>query len=436
MRGDLVVALGRATVDGHTLFGQNSERTGRACPCLQVVRGRSFALGETVQTSSLQLPQPRQTWAVLGSRPHGAWGFQHGVNEHGVAVGRAPLRTRIKDAALGLRGTDLVRLALERSLTARQAVDLLTDLVSRHGQAPELGEAADGNVFLVADAAEAFAVEAAGCYWVYQEPREIRALGGLSTIRQDWSRIAPGLSEHAIAEGWWPADGSKLDFAAAVAPVPSGEDSPAALRRWGHTTLLLGEQNGHIDTAFLRRLLSDHPEGDDRRSGPSAADALIRRRPRTGHRDDPSGATAASLVVSLGPNEGRLRVAWCAFGPPCLSVYFPVFLEGDLPAAFTCSTAETSPDAFWWRLRGAAAAPGEDAKRRDLLARLQERFDQDADEFAAEGATLRSRGEHVELQRQATLFLQHCLERFEEAWSGLGRPRPAGADVPARRSPA
>src|SRR5262245_54112640 len=103
MGGDLVVALGRATVDGHTLFGHNSEQPARAGACLQIIRGRSFALGEAVQTSSVELPQARQTWTVLGSRADGAWGFQHGVNEHGVAAGCVPLRTRVADAAPGLR---------------------------------------------------------------------------------------------------------------------------------------------------------------------------------------------------------------------------------------------------------------------------------------------------------------------------------------------
>ena len=34
----------------------------------------------------------------------------------------------------GLLGTELTRLALERSQTARQAVDLVTSLVERYGQ--------------------------------------------------------------------------------------------------------------------------------------------------------------------------------------------------------------------------------------------------------------------------------------------------------------
>jgi hypothetical protein len=261
---------------------------------------------------------------------------------------------------------------------------------------------------------------------VYQQVRELRALGGPATIRQDWDRIAHGLAGRAIERGWWPADGSKLDFAGAVSPTPP-EDEPAHaddFRRWGRATLLLGEQNGHIDPAFVRRLLSDHGEdGDGGEADPfwPAADGSLCRHPHPRAR----AATAASLVVALTPGPRRLRTAWCAFGPPCLSVYFPVFLEGELPAAFGRSSAEPTRDSAWWRLRDVAAFlavhPGRRDLAREALGRLQARFDQEAEEFAAEGAALRERGAHAELQRQATLFLEHCLERFEEVWSGVAR---------------
>jgi hypothetical protein len=114
-------------------------------------------------------------------------------------------------------------------------------------------------------------------------------------------------------------------------------------------------------------------------------------------------------------------------------VSFPVFLEGDLPAAFTRSAAEPSGECFWWRLR--ARHPWPRDALREALGRLQARFEQDAAEFAAEGAALRRHGEHAELQRQATLFMQHCLERFEEVWAGPDRRRPTGAGAPARHSP-
>src|SRR5206468_2566847 len=139
---------------------------------------------------------------------------------------------------------------------AQQAADLLTDLIECYGQG---GGADYDHAFLLADAGEALLLETAGDFWVCQEIHAVRAASNSATVRQDWDRICRGLAGRAIEQGWWPADGSKLDFAGAV-----GADAlmqVAALRRWGRATLLLEEQNGHIDAAFVRRLLGDHEEG-------------------------------------------------------------------------------------------------------------------------------------------------------------------------------
>ena len=76
---------------------------------------------------------------------------------------------------------------------ARRAVDLLTDLITRHGQGTP-GDPPCDNAFLIADPTEGFAVEAAGTHWVYQQLREVRALSTVSTVRGDWDRISRGLS--------------------------------------------------------------------------------------------------------------------------------------------------------------------------------------------------------------------------------------------------
>ena len=73
--------------------------------------------------------------------------------------------------ALGLLGMDLVRLALERSRSAAQAIDVLGSLVERYGQfgsgVPTKDHAAGGydNAFLVADPSEAWVLEAFGQQW-------------------------------------------------------------------------------------------------------------------------------------------------------------------------------------------------------------------------------------------------------------------------------
>src|SRR6516225_2969272 len=95
MPGDMVVALGRSTVDHATLFGHNSDRPAGECPKLQLVPGRSFSAGETLQTQFLKLPEVRQALTVLGCQPAGQWGYDHGVNEQGVAVGRTSQSSKL-----------------------------------------------------------------------------------------------------------------------------------------------------------------------------------------------------------------------------------------------------------------------------------------------------------------------------------------------------
>src|SRR5262249_49173709 len=153
MAGDMAVALGDATVEGQTLFAHNSDGPAQDMQVIQRLAGRAHELGEKVATQFIELSQSRQTFTVLGSQPERFWGSSHGVNEHGVAAGCTRLSSKLKIDKPGLLGTDLVRLALERSRSAHQAVDLITDLIERHGQGvfPDCPPLVDGDsAFLVA----------------------------------------------------------------------------------------------------------------------------------------------------------------------------------------------------------------------------------------------------------------------------------------------
>src|SRR5690242_8360244 len=131
---DMLVALSRATQNGGTLFGHNCNRPHNEELALVREPGRTFAPGETVQAGGTLLAQARRTHTVLAGRPPGQWGYEHGLNEHGVSIGLTTIRTKRTEGPRTLTGPDLVRLALERATSARQAVDVVTDLVSRHGQ--------------------------------------------------------------------------------------------------------------------------------------------------------------------------------------------------------------------------------------------------------------------------------------------------------------
>jgi dipeptidase len=263
-------------------------------------------------------------------------------------------------------------------------------------------------------------VETSGAHWVYQDIRQLRAVSDVSTVHQDWDWISPGLAQEAISQGWWPGDGSKLDFAEALCTDRIGQES--GLRRWGRATLLLEQQNSRIDLGFIRRLLSDHYEGCNEEVDP--LDVPARPVPLCQHASGSrTEATAASLVVQLPAAAERLPVAWCAFGPPCINVYFPIFLEAELPEAFSSTSPEPATNRVWQRMRQVEAYLGNSRERwasvHEQLGRLQGQLDHEAEDFAVEGAALKQQGAVAELERLASLFVQHCLERFDKVFADL-----------------
>ena len=97
----------------------------------------------------------------MGHSPWWVWGFEHGVNEHGVAIGNQTVFSNEPiEQTPGLIGMDLVRLALERGRDAREALEVIATLIETHGQggaafAPD----APGyhNSFLLADPQQSLA---------------------------------------------------------------------------------------------------------------------------------------------------------------------------------------------------------------------------------------------------------------------------------------
>ncbi len=415
---DMVVVPGWDAVDGHTLFGHNA---GRPVGEVQVVRheaGRCHVPGEKLKLSGCELLQAAHTYTVLGSQPAGLWGYNHGVNEHGVAAGASLIHSKLGCDHPGLSGQEVVRLVLERSHSASQGVNLITDLVCRHGLgnlSQHASEGSCGNAIVVADQREAFVIEGAGTYWACREVKNARGVSDLCTIRQDWSRLAPGLAQHVIEKGWWPDDGSKIDFAGSVSSNPKGHEH--GLQRWQRTSHLLDQQRGRIDRAFLRHLLADHYEGTDDEVDLQAAGtqpvALCQHNSAAR-----KWSTAVSMIANLDMNPGRLSHVWFAYGPPCTSIYFPAFTDGEMPESLSARLGQST--------RGLISGMGWDQEcwniANEELGRLQAQFDQQTEEFAAEKAVLKKERNLTELQRQIGLFQEHLLERFE---STLARIQPS-----------
>jgi secernin len=394
MASDMIVALKDASAHGTTLFGLNHYAASNLRQSVQMLPGKLHDPGETSQTCSLEVPQARQTYAVLGLQPMDTWGFTHGVNEHRVAIGVTAWQSRLPHVLATLDGPDLVRLTLERSRGALQAVEVLTDLLEHYGQ----GQAKNVNdhIFLIADANEAFVLETSGRYWALLECGHMRVVTDAAMIRQDWRKLAPGLADFVIENGWWHDDGSKLDYVRCLGD--NAEQAKNAQKRWGRASLDLAQQQGAIDGHYLRRMLAEHYlENREFLASPKTT------------------ALASSFLVDLQKNDVPM-LAWIAFGPPKVALYFPFCLNGELPTAF----AEEGSSSVQQRTQELLKLAGKDrSKLTSALERLQTKFDQDADDFLLKAGECVHHGNSYLISQIAAEMMHNHVDLFDKEYRRL-----------------
>src|SRR5262245_51658700 len=296
---DSLVALGTATADGAVLFAKNSDRPAAECQPLVQIPAQRHPPGSRLRCQYIEIAQVAETARVIGSRPYWLWGFEHGLNEHGVAIGNHTVFCRDPLGGYGLIGMDLVRLGLERARTALAAVEVISGLIEAHGQGGSGYADKDWpyhNSFLVADRSTAYLLETSDRRWAL---RRVSAFGSASNhlgIGADWDALADGAIEHAIANGWWDEDAdARFDFAAAYRDTSL---APAVVSSGRHrrTCALLSEGRGRLTAAALRGVLRDHYGGTPHQDGRGPDDE---RYFSVCMHAEPVGTTTASMIARL-----------------------------------------------------------------------------------------------------------------------------------------
>lgn len=330
------------------IFAKNSDRPGLECQPLAQVPGGVHGPGSTVRCQYLTIPQAPHTLAVLGSRPWWLWGFEHGVNEAGVAIGNEAIYTHDPVPETGLLGMDLVRLGLERGSTAAEAKNVITRLLERHGQG---GTAVNGtdrryhNSFLLADPTEAWVLETSGRNWVARRTTRGAVISNLVTIEDDWDECSDGVEEHARELGYWNASSStRFDFRAAY------EDQES--RVWTEQRYRVGcrllAETGDPDLPRMMRYLRDHLAGGSVNGRAETGERTVCLHPSVVRQT--TGSTAASMAVELRADD-LPPVAWASMATPCTGVFLPVTVGQRLPRELETANERPDPDSAWWAMR-------------------------------------------------------------------------------------
>ena len=307
---DTLCALPPASVAGATVFGKNSDRPPDEPQDLEWHPPRRDA--GRLRTTYIDVDAAAgETIGVLGSRPRWMWGFEHGVNEAGLAVGNEAVYTTLDPRPFppALVGMDLVRLALERAPDAAAGVEVIVALLDRYGQG---GGGHDGgkrpywSSFLLADPRTAYVVETSGTDVAVEQVTDRRAISNRTTI--DWFDEACGVRS----------------------PIQERLVDP----RLAASRSFLG--SGPATVGSVQEHLRRHVGGDDGWTICMHADGEV---------------TTASMVAGL-TDEGP-RIAHVLLGQPCRSLFVPVVVGEPL-----------GPVPAWERF--AALGPAGVDERRDL----------------------------------------------------------------------
>lgn len=350
---DTFVIRSRLAQSGRTTLAKNSDREPNEAQYLTRAAAADHAPGSTVRCTYIAVPQVAHTYAVLGSRPWWMWGFEHGVNERGLAIGNEAVWSRVP-AALepGLLGMDLLRLTLERAANADEGLAVLTALLEQYGQSGSCSatrETGYHNSFIIADAADAWILETAGRHWAARKVGEWAAISNVYTIGADYDRISEGAIAHAVENGWFnPQSGRPFDLAAAYADRAVDFLPGCRARLVCAEAKLAGlARQGQIALEDVFATLRSHDAGDlihDWRPGPDGESLICM------HATAPEGSeTAASMVAELpgaGHADGPYRL-WLSLGSPCLSSFVPFWPDCEVMDDWQ-QPGSNAPDA-WWR---------------------------------------------------------------------------------------
>lgn len=345
---DTIAVSSACSEYGQNIFAKNSDRpTGEPQP-LCFYAGKEYEEGTLLKTTHLEIPQARKTYAVVGSRPYWIWGFEMGYNEKGLIIGNEAECSRMDaDSEDGILGMDLLRIALERAATVKEAISVITELLEKYGQkaqASALFKRTYENTFILVDKNECYVLETAGREWVAKKIKTMQGISNCYSISTEFDMSSENVEKIAREKRWLSPD-EPFDFAKAY----SGRivNQPLGVQRFRRLNKLLAKRDIH-NFESLASILRDHHNDEiiSPRFGETAGTFLSICMHM---RDWAESETTASLLVRYDEELGI--VARYAPAQTCLSVYIPVYMVGKLPVRMENADRTYDEESLWWTMK-------------------------------------------------------------------------------------
>ena len=343
---DTIVAVGSATKDGITLFGKNSDREPDEVQNICIFPRQKHPVNQNVQCTYLTIPQVSETARVILCRPFWMFGAEMGANEYGVVIGNEAIFTKERPDKVGLTGMDLVRLALERSNTALQALKIIIKLLEDYGQGGNCGyryKLKYMNSFLIADKKEAYVLETVKTWWAWKKIKDVWNISNIISLQKDYDSCSEGLIENAIKRGYCKNEKDfnfrKCYSAKFMTWAAKGAEREKRSRN------LLSQRKKRLTTKDFMNILRDHGKNSQWTPNPGsgatlclhAADKLFRR-----------NQTVCSLVAKI--SKGRQFFYTTGASNPCISPFFPVFSPDTIiPKGYKEGEANYESKSYWWK---------------------------------------------------------------------------------------
>jgi len=299
------------------LFAKSSDREVNEPQVLLWQPRKNYTKNELLQCTYITIPQVRETYAILVSKPTWMWGAEMGTNEFGVTIGNEAVFTNQPYAKTGLTGMDLIRLALERSITAKQACETIIQLIEIHGQGGNCGYKKTTyyhNSYIIADTQEAYVLETADKKYAVEKVYGCRAISNGLTIKDFKEKYSSQIKSY----------------------FTRCNQRRNAMEQCRQKTLTVSD---------MFQLLRSHKNGN----------YYPEYHWFHGGMDAPcmhagglflNYQTTASWVAELTPKHCAYWVT--ATSTPCISLFKPVNISQPLSNKF-CNTKGELKDSFWWK---------------------------------------------------------------------------------------